>query len=149
MSSSHPRRCLPPYDCPAVDLPLKSDCKWLGMCVESPGHVYIHHSLEFEFVIKTCTYCMRRAKWKSIITDSRLWTRAVLSKLSKCTDKASGRISVIWPTSCSWGYDDDFLAKGRTNNYFVISFLFLYTNWWLLITQIKFRCRLMTRQTID
>lgn len=44
--------------------------------------------------------------------------------------------------------DDDFLAKERTS-YFVISFLFLYTNCWLLITKIKFRCRLMTRQIID
>ena len=53
----------------------------LGMCVASPGHTYIHHSLKLRFIIKTFTYCMRREKWNWIITDSRLWTRANLFKL--------------------------------------------------------------------
>lgn len=44
--------------------------------------------------------------------------------------------------------DDDILAKEKTV-YFVISFLFLCTNWRPRITKNKFRCRLVTRQIID
>lgn len=108
---------------------------------------YIHHSLEMTFIIKTCTYCMRRGKWKSIITDSRLWTRAILSKITNPRIKRRQDFChltniLLMRMMISWR------KKGRIN-YFVISFLFLYTNCWLLITKIKFRCRLMTRQIID
>lgn len=107
---------------------------------------YIHHSLELKFIIKTLYLLHAAGKVDIDYYRQSAPNKSDLIQNHQSTDKASAGFLSFYQHLAH--EDDAFLAKERTI-YFVISFLFLYTNWWLVITEIKFRCRLMTRQIID
>ena len=146
MSCSHRRRWLPPSDCPAVDLPLKNNCKWLGY-VRCITRAYIYTSFTQVEIYHQDFYLLHAAgKVELDYYRQSALNKSEFIQTPQYTDKAkAGFLSFDKHLAHE---DDDILTKGKTK-YFVISFLFPCTNWGPRITKNKLRCRLVTRQIID